>query len=294
MIEIIDLTKKYGNFKALDNVSLKIDTGQSVCLLGENGAGKSTLIKCTLGMLEFTGAIKINNKIIDTDTVRHKLDIGYIPQEPVFYDMKVDELLSFFAVLRKSNKSRIDDSLNITGLTEHMNKRTSELSGGLKQRLSFAIALLSDPPVLILDEPTSNLDAYARLDLLKLVKKLKQMGKTVLFSSHRLDEVELLADRVYILKKGKVINESTERNLIDNLGLKTKIILSVDNRNSLTAIETLKHIGIEAISQNGTGISINVESSTKLHVMKKILESGIELNDLRVEAPTMDEIIRSL
>lgn len=294
MIEIIDLTKNYGGFKALDCVSLRIDTGESVCLLGENGAGKSTLIKCILGMLEFTGAIKINNKIIDTETVNHKLDIGYIPQEPVFYDMKVDELLSFFAVLRKSDKSRIDDSLNITGLNEHMNKRTSELSGGLKQRLSFAIALLSDPPVLMLDEPTSNLDAHARLDLLNLVKKLKLMGKTVLFSSHRLDEVEFLADRVYILRKGKVINESTEKNLIENLGLKTKIILSVENQNSKITLDILKSLGITAISQNGTGISIDVENSKKLHVMKKILESTIELIDLRVETPTMDEIIRSL
>lgn len=294
MIEIINLTKNYGSFKALDNVSLRIDTGESVCLLGENGAGKSTLIKCILGMLEFSGAIKINNNIIDTDSVSHRLDIGYIPQEPVFYDMKVDELLSFFAVLRKSDKNRIDDSLNITGLTEHMSKKTSELSGGLKQRLSFAIALLSDPPVLILDEPTSNLDAHARLDLMKLVKKLKLMGKTVLFSSHRLDEVELLADRVYILKKGKLINESTEKNLIDKLGLKTKIIISVDNTNYRSAMETLKSIGIESISQNGTGISINVENSSKLQVMKQILESEIELKDLSVETPTMDEIIRSL
>lgn len=294
MIEIINLTKNYGSFKALDNVSLKIDTGESVCLLGENGAGKSTLIKCILGMLEFTGTIKINTNIINTALVSHKLDIGYIPQEPVFYDMKVNELLSFFATLRKSDRNRIDDSLNITGLTEHMNKRTSELSGGLKQRLSFAIALLSDPPVLILDEPTSNLDAYARLDLMKLVKELKVMGKTVLFSSHRLDEVELLADRVYILKKGKVINESTEKNLIDNLGLKTKIILLVDNSKNEAAVRILKSIGINTISQNGAGISINVENSSKLRVMKQILGSQIELIDLRVEAPTMDEIIRSL
>ena len=294
MIEIIKLTKNYGSFKALDNVSMKIDSGESVCLLGENGAGKSTLIKCILGMLEFSGCIKINGNTIDADSVNHKFEIGYIPQEPVFYDVKVDELLSFFAVLRKADRQKIEESLSITGLADHANKKTSELSGGLRQRLSFAIALLSDPSFLILDEPTSNLDAHARLELMNLVGKLKQMGKTVLFSSHRLDEVELLADRVYILKKGSLIIDSIEKNLTDTLGLKTRILLSVDSSFTQLTVDALKSMGIYPVSQNGRGITIYVDNSRKLEMIKQILDSEIKLNDLSVETPTMDEIIRSL
>jgi ABC-type multidrug transport system ATPase subunit len=294
LIEIINLTKNYGIFKALDSVSLKIDTGESVCLLGENGAGKSTLIKCILGMLEYSGDIKINNYRIEADSVKHKFDIGYIPQEPIFYDMKVDELISFFGILRDANKNKIEESLEITGLIEHRDKHTSELSGGLKQRLSFAIALISGPPVLILDEPTSNLDASARLDLMKLVKELKVMGKTVLFSSHRLDEVEFLADRVYLLKNGRVIHESSEKDLINRLGLKSKIILSVEKSDSQLAVETLKSCGFTLLTQNGFGISFNIDNSEKLSVLKQILDSKIKLNDLTIETPTMDEIIRSL
>ncbi len=294
MIDIINLTKKFGNFIALDSVSLTINRGESVCLLGENGAGKSTLIKCILGMLEYSGDIIINNKKIEADSTEHKFDIGYIPQEPIFYDMKVDEIISFFGILRNADKKKIDESLEITGLIEHKNKHTLELSGGLKQRLSFAIALTSDPPLLILDEPTSNLDASARHALMNLVKKLKQLGKTVLFSSHRLDEVEFLADRVYLLKSGRVIHESSEKDLIKKLGLKTKIILSVDKLDSQLAVETLKSCGFNIISQNGFGISVNIDKSEKLSVLKQIFNSEIKLNDLTIETPTMDEIIRSL
>lgn len=294
MIEITNLTKLYGNFKALDSVSLSIADGESICLLGENGAGKSTLIKCILGMLEYSGQIKLNNRIIDPDSTGHKLDIGYIPQEPIFYDMKVDELISFFGILRGASKEKIKESLNIAGLTEHTDKHTSELSGGLKQRLSVAIALISDPPVLILDEPTSNLDASVRLDLLQLIKILKQTGKTVLFSSHRIDEVEFLADSVYLLKKGRIVKHCSQKELTSKLGLKTKIILNVNKNHYEQTIQILNRSGFNLISQNGAGITIHIERSEKLAALKKILDGNITAYDLNIEAPTMDEIIRSL
>ena len=293
MIEITNLTKLFGNFKALDCVSLSIADGESVCLLGENGAGKSTLIKCILGMLEYTGQIKLNNLLIDTDSSLHKFDIGYIPQEPIFYDMKVDELISFFGILRRVDKEKINESLEIAGLHEHRDKHTSELSGGLKQRLSFAIALISDPPVLILDEPTSNLDASARLDLLELVKKLKETGKTVLFSSHRLDEVEFLADRVYVLKKGRIIKESAENELTQQLGLKTKIIVNVNKADTRKTMDILKSCGFNLISQNGAGILVSIDDGEKAGALKKILNSGIAVPDINIEAPSMYEIRRS-
>ncbi|HSG31692.1 MAG TPA: ABC transporter ATP-binding protein [Thermodesulfobacteriota bacterium] len=294
MIEIAELTKSFGNFKALDCVSLSIADGESVCLLGENGAGKSTLIKCILGMLEYSGQIKLNSIIIEPGSTEHRFDIGYIPQEPVFYDMKVDELISFFGILRRVGNDKINESLKIAGLLEHRNKHTSELSGGLKQRLSFAIALISDPSVLILDEPTSNLDASARLELMKLVKKLKETGKTVLFSSHRMDEVQFLADRVYLLKKGRVIKQSAENELTRQLGLKTKIIVNVNVTDNQRTIEILKNSGFNHISKNGAGILVSIDNDDKTEALKKILDSGIAINDINIEAPSMDEIMRSV
>ncbi len=294
MIEINKLTKKFGQFIALDSISVKITEGESVCLLGENGAGKSTLIKCILGMLDYSGEIYVNNEEIKVDTKKHKFNIGYIPQEPVFYDMTIKDIISFFGILRNASKEKIKESIEITGLQEHENKLTSELSGGLKQRLSFAIALISDPSILILDEPTSNLDASARLDLINLVKRLKETGKTVLFSSHRLDEVDFLADRVYVLKRGKVVYEGLKENLINKLGLKTKIILSVDKSITDSALNTLRSNGFEIFSQNGYGLSVQINNNEKLQALRKILDSDIKFNDLSIETPSMEEIISSL
>ncbi|NIP37604.1 MAG: ABC transporter ATP-binding protein [Candidatus Dadabacteria bacterium] len=294
MIEITDVTKKFGSFKALDGVSLHIGRAESVCLLGENGAGKSTLIKCILGMLEYSGQIKLNNKLLYPGSTDHKFDIGYIPQQPVFYDMKVDEVMSFFAVLRKADSAKINKSIEFTGLSDHTNKLTSELSGGLKQRLSFAVALLTDPPVLILDEPTSNLDASARLDLLKIVKTLNECGKTVLFSSHRMDEVEYLAERVYVLKAAKIVKESTQKQLADNLGLKTKIVLNIKPDLLSSTEKLLSAKGLTSISRNGAGLYVNIEKGEKLTALKIILENNIAADDISIETPSMDEIIRSL
>ncbi|NIP29788.1 MAG: ATP-binding cassette domain-containing protein [Candidatus Dadabacteria bacterium] len=294
MIEITNLTKKFGNFKALDDVTLNISSGESVCLLGENGAGKSTLIKCILGMLDYSGEIKLNGMLLNPSSTNHKFDIGYIPQQPVFYDMKVDELMSFFAVLRQADITKVEESIEFTGLSDHTNKLTSELSGGLQQRLSFAVALITDPPILILDEPTSNLDASARLDMLKLVKSLNQSGKTVLFSSHRMDEVEYLAGRVYILKSGKIVKESIQKQLTKNLGLKTKIVLNVHSDLISNTVQLLKANGLNNVSRNGAFLYVNIDGDMKLKALKIILENNIAADDIRIETPSMDEIIRSL
>lgn len=294
MIEITNLTKCFGSFKAIDNVSLSISDGESLCLLGENGAGKSTLIKCILGMLEYSGEIRLNNKILNADSTEHRFDIGYIPQKPAFYDMRIDDVMSFFAVLRKADNKRIEESIEFTGLAEHTKKLTSELSGGLQQRLSFAVALLTDPPVFILDEPTSNLDASARLDMLKLVKNLNEAGKTILFSSHRMDEVEYLARRVYILKSGKIVRQSERNRLGEDLGLFTKIILNIKPELIYQTEKLLNENGFTNISRNGAGLYINITDGEKISALKKILDSNIKPQDIHIETPSMDEIIRSL
>jgi len=294
LIEITNLTKCFGSFKALDKVSLSIADGESVCLLGENGAGKSTLIKCVLGMLEYSGEIKLNKNILNADSTEHRFDIGYIPQKSAFYDMRVDDVMSFFAVLRKADNKRIQESIEFTGLSEHTKKLTSELSGGLQQRLSFAVALLTDPPVFILDEPTSNLDASARLDMLKLVRNLNEAGKTILFSSHRMDEVEYLAQRIYILKAGKIVRQSERNRLGDDLGLFTKIILNINPELISQTEKLLNENGFTNISKNGAGLYINITDSEKIPALKKILDSNIKPQDIHIETPSMDEIIRSL
>ena len=294
MIEVREVTKRFGNVVAVDSASFSLEEGRALALLGANGAGKSTLIKCVLGLLNYSGAIYLNGRDIKDSPKESKSLIGYVPQEPEFYDIGTRDLLSFFASLRRINQDRIDEVLEITGLKEHESKSTTELSGGMRQRLSFAIALLSKPPVLILDEPTSNLDAQARKDFLSLVSSYKNEGKTVLFSSHRLDEVDLLADRALFMRDGKVILESEPENLGESLGLKVKINLSLPEENIDRALALLIQGGFTGAIKNGAGLNIEIESSRRIAPIRKLIESGIEVWDFSVEEPSMEGLVRQI
>jgi len=291
MIEVSELTKAFGDTIAVNRVSFIVEKGESVALLGPNGAGKSTLIRCILGILDFSGEIKLNGLNIKKHKKESKTLIGYIPQEPAFYDMTALEILSFFASIRRVDREAIERTLDVVGLREHITKNTSALSGGMRQRLSFAIALLSDSPILILDEPTSNLDARGRTEFLKLVKQSKDGGKTVLFSSHRLEEVEFLADRVFIMKSGRLVLESSPRNLSDALGLKTKLYLTIPQPSIKNALTLLEKEGFSDISLNGTRLSMNITNSEKTLPIKKLLASGINIEDFYIEEPSLEEIM---
>jgi len=291
VIEVRELTKCFGNIKAVDHVSFNTNRGEAVALLGPNGAGKSTLIKCVLGLLDFTGEIILNGLNIKDNIKEAKALIGYVPQESIFYDMSTLETLSFFAAIRRVNKVRIEEVLDLVGLKEHALKPTSALSGGMRQRLSFAIALLSNPPILILDEPTSNLDAYGRSDFLKLIKELKKNGKTVLFSSHRLDEVDFLADRVLVMKSGRLVLESPPSKLGELLGLKMKLYVKVPPSSLKAALEVLNKNGFREIGLNGNGIFMQVTSSERILPIRTLLLAEVPVDDFSIEEPSMEMIM---
>jgi len=294
VIDIREVTKNFGDFKAVDKVSFSVKAGEAFAILGPNGAGKSTLIRCILGTLDFEGEIRLNNLDIKENRKKAKALVGYVPQEPQFYDMTTIEVLNFFGSIRRVNKERIERVLHLVGLKEHVIKSTSALSGGMRQRLSFGIALLSDSPVLILDEPTSNLDAYARADLLRLIKKFKTEGKTVLFSSHRLDEVEFLADRVLVMKSGKIILESTPHKLGEVLGLKSKLHIKLPQSSIKTALDVLNENGFNNISLNGNKLSIELSHKERILPLRKLFLAEIPVEDFNVEEPSMESIMEEV
>lgn len=294
MIKVTDVTKKFGSVVAVDSVSLNIERGESVALLGANGAGKSTLIKCILGLLDYEGKIEIQNRDIKENLKLSKSLIGYVPQEPLFYDMKTINILDFFGSIRRVDRKRVKSILNLVGLEGHKNKLSSELSGGMRQRLSFAVGLLSDPLVLVLDEPTSNLDANARGDFLNLVKTHKDKGKTVLFSSHRLDEVYYLADRVLFMKSGKVILDEKPENLQTSLGIKVNMNLRIPEGRVDEAMVVLTKEGFGNISRNGSGIYVEVERGKRALPFEKLIKSNIPIDDFSVQESTMETIIKHI
>ena len=211
IITIDNVCKNYKSKKALDNVSLSIKQGELFGLLGVNGAGKTTLIKILCGLTKKTsGNITINNFNLDKEIDKIKEIIDISPQETsVANNLTVKENLDFFANIYNNNDSNtINEIVDIFNLNEVLNQRAKTLSGGYKRRLSIAIALISKPKILFLDEPTLGLDVFARRELWNIIKKL-QKNITIILTSHYLEEIENLCDRVAILSNGKLLKTGT-------------------------------------------------------------------------------------
>ena len=220
VIKIKNVSKKYKAKKALNNVSLTIKKGETFGLLGVNGAGKTTLIKILCGLTKKTGGeITINGLNIDTEIDKIKEIIDISPQETaVANNLTVKENLDFFAnVYGNCDESLMRNIIKTFNLNDVLNQRAKTLSGGYKRRLSIAIALISEPKILFLDEPTLGLDVFARRELWGIIKKLQE-HITIILTTHYLEEVENLCDRIAILSNGKIIEVGT----IDELKKKTK------------------------------------------------------------------------
>ena len=207
-IQVSSLTRMFGTQKAVDNVSFQLNRGEIVGFLGPNGAGKSTTMRMITGYLEpDSGTATVAGIDVKKQPLEAKKKIGYLPEaNPLYYDMYVKEYLGFIADVHKipNKKQRITTIIDTVGLTVESRKRTGQLSKGYKQRVGLAAALLHDPEVLILDEPTTGLDPNQIVEIRDLIKQLGA-NKTVLFSTHILQEVDAICDRVIIISKGKIV-----------------------------------------------------------------------------------------
>jgi ABC-type multidrug transport system ATPase subunit/ABC-type transport system involved in multi-copper enzyme maturation permease subunit len=207
MIEIYEVSKFYGAVAALRDVSLSVAPGELVLLLGANGAGKSTLVRSILGILSYHGEIRVAGLDPLVDGTRVRGCIGYMPQGGGLHgDLTVAETVDFYSALRGVDGARGHELLAGVGLSDALDARVAELSGGMLQRLSFALACLSDPPVLLLDEPTASLDAASRLAVGERLRRLADDGKAILLSTHSESQLEGLADRAITLEAGRIVD----------------------------------------------------------------------------------------
>ncbi len=210
MIQLTDVTKRYNNTTAVDDLSLQIQAGEIVGVIGHNGAGKSTLLKMIAGLIEPTsGSIQVLGRDIQKEAVKVKRQIGYLPEEsPLYEAMTARQYLLFFSELyqmpRKKALERIDQLLDSLDLAQK-DKLTGEFSKGMKRKTAIARTLLHDPALLILDEPNSGLDPLTALFILNYLKTLKSQGKTILLSAHNLFHVEIICDRVAIIRNGRML-----------------------------------------------------------------------------------------
>ena len=214
-IEVNSISKSYGEQKALDAISFSIQKGEIVGFLGPNGAGKSTLMKIlTTYLLADSGSALVNGHDVMTDTKAVQLSIGYLPEHnPLYLDLYIREYLAFNADVYHVAKSRIEEVIQLTGLSPESHKKIGQLSKGYRQRVGLANALLHNPDVLILDEPTTGLDPNQLMEIRNVIKNVGK-DKTVFLSTHIMQEVEAICDRVIIIDKGKIVADKKLDNLI--------------------------------------------------------------------------------
>lgn len=209
-IQIQNLHKSYQNQHVLKSINFSVKTGEIVGLLGPNGAGKSTIMKILTGYISADkGEVKVINKNINTDKLNIQKQLGYLPeQNPLYDEMYVREFLKFNANIFKINNQRIKEVIKLTQLTPEANKKIHQLSKGYKQRVGIAAALLHDPKILILDEPTTGLDPNQLVEIRALIKKIS-IDKTIILSTHIMQEVEAICNRVVIIKKGEIVKDQS-------------------------------------------------------------------------------------
>ena len=215
-IRVESVTKKYGNQKALDDISFTVNSGEIVGFLGPNGAGKSTMMKIITGFLHpDKGNVWINETIVEGDTLDIRHQIGYLPENnPLYTDLYVAEYLEYVAGIYhlKAVKSRVNEMIRLTGLLSEKHKKIGTLSKGYRQRVGIAQALIHDPSILILDEPTSGLDPSQIVEIRQLIRNIST-SKTVMLSTHIMQEVEALCDRIMIINHGKIVATDTPSNI---------------------------------------------------------------------------------
>ena len=207
-LQIIDLTKKFGEQTALNNINLNIKKNEIVGLLGPNGAGKSTLMKSITGVLKIkTGQILFQGRDISQFPIESKKNIGFLPENnPLYQDMFVKEYLNFVANIHKISSKRVDEVIDLVGITPEKSKKISQLSKGYKQRVGLAQAIIHQPDLLILDEPTNGLDPNQIIEIRNLIKEISH-EKTIILSTHIMQEVEALCSRVILIHKGHIIQD---------------------------------------------------------------------------------------
>jgi ABC-2 type transport system ATP-binding protein len=297
-IVVSHLTKIYGAQKAVDDISFTAADHEIVGFLGPNGAGKSTTMKIITGYLAAnSGEAVVNGINVSEAPVAAKRQIGYLPEgNPLYYEMYIREYLNFVGAIhhvKNGLKKRIEEVIDITGLQPESNKKTGQLSKGYKQRVGLAAALLHDPKVLILDEPTTGLDPNQIIGIRQLIKDLGK-NKTVLFSSHILQEVESVCDRIIIINKGKIVANDTLANL--QTANKGSFTVFVEFGKKADAA-TLKDLDtVEKVEENENQYRLQTTDPEKVKklLLEYSLANGLDILSLKTQSKSLEEVFRNL
>ena len=302
MIELSHVSRTFGTFRAVNDVSFSIPTGQIVGLLGPNGAGKTTTMRMITGFLKPTdGTVKIDGTDITEKPVESKRKIGYMPESaPLYGDMIVSDYLNYIADIEGKNADeKVPLLCRECGLEEVMHKNISDLSRGYRQRVGLAHALMNDPEILILDEPTSGLDPNQIEEVRALIKEIGKT-RTVIISTHILSEVEMLCSRVIIISGGKLVADSPTDQLRTRFG--NSAVIKVATSASEAQISEILH-GIQGIenlsfekSENGSTALLSTKGTAEIRpqIAKAVLAAGYDLFELVLQRNSLEDVFHIL
>lgn len=297
-ITVSGLSKYFGKQKALNNVSFDIPAGQVVGFLGPNGAGKSTMMKIITGYLpSSSGRVDISGIPIDGNNLELRKKVGYLPEHnPLYQDMYIEEYLKFVAEIYKlqDSKKRIAEIIETTGLTPERHKKIGALSKGYRQRVGLAQALLPDPEVLILDEPTTGLDPNQIVEVRNLITKLGE-AKTILLSTHIMQEVQAICERVIIINNGVIVADEAAAELEKGFENKlSRVFVEYDGNLAPEKINAIE--GVESVAQQNNGYMVSVKSGFDVRpsLFRLAVDNNLIILTLSVERESLEDLFHTL
>lgn len=292
MIEITGLSKTYGEFQAIHDVSLEIRSGETFALLGPNGSGKSTTLKCLVGLtVPSAGQIQINGIDVRKRPCEARRLLSYLPQRVSFPDnLTVREVANFYGSLRQAQPARFSQVSQSTHFEFNgfSDKPVANLSGGMLQRLGLLVACLPDAPVLILDEPMINLDPEGAIRFRHFLLDLKRQGKTIVFSSHMLADVEQLADRVGIFVGGRLASVQTVEDLRQNLNRESRMRVSLGCLDC-RFVAVAREAGAQEVAVENDGLVITSPPEGRLRILDALQAAGAEIVQFTTEDPSLED-----
>ncbi|MCM1227823.1 MAG: ABC transporter ATP-binding protein [Clostridium sp.] len=302
VIEVSNLTKEYKELKAVDNISFSVTEGEILGLLGPNGSGKSTTINCILSLLKFgSGSIKIFGEEMKPDAYKIKRDIGVIFQDvAVFQELSVYENLDYFCGLyikdKEERKKCIDDAVALTGLDDYLKFVPKKLSGGLLRRLNIACGIAHKPKLIFLDEPTVAVDPQSRNNILDGIKKLRDNGATIVYTTHYMEEVEEICDRVIILDKGKILAEGScdELKRLAKIEEKVTVETAKFNTDIIEKIKQLKHVENAEYKNDTLTVVYRAGTNNLVTLIDFLRDENITYTKIYSERPTLNDVFLEL
>ena len=302
MIEVSNVSRLFGEFRAVDDISFSIKTGEIVGLLGPNGAGKTTTMRMIAGFLDSSsGFVKIDGIDVKENPVKTKSKIGYMPESaPMYSDMIVADYLEYIANVEGQDPTeKLPHLVEICGLKEVMHKNIGELSRGNKQRVGLAHALMNDPEILILDEPTSGLDPNQVSEVRELIKKIGET-RTVIISTHILSEVEMLCNRVIIISGGKKVADSSTEELRTHYGNTSEVIVLTGGTEDIVKAKFASiqgSAGVKVSAVDGkiqSAITVEGNAEIRPEVAKVCVDAGIPLYEMQLKKNSLEDVFKIL